>query len=378
MKKIAFIVRLFQIDSFYAGGEKFIYKTISEFIKNGYTVDIWCNETNISKADGINEIIICNDVHSSSDPLECMQSYYDLMNDSIKKRDYDLVISDGITPYSDIILLQVHTMQHKRLNQKNFLKYYYYKKFKPYKIKQIAVEEKWLKQEHKKIFVVSNVLKNDLIKNFNIPADKISVIYPGVDMLEETVPQKHKSDSFKFGISATFFKRKGGFVFLWAVIIAKLRGYNFKVSMILRNTSKTRWIKVLLKIFNIEKNVKFLPFQNKMTDFYSQIDCLVMPSEEEAFGLVALEGMINKIPVIISSTSGIAELIEDGQNGFVFDLNHNSAFNLAEKMIFLSKSPELTEKCVQNAYNTATKYNWDRTFEKIEKELGLIISSIDL
>jgi len=151
----------------------------------------------------------------------------------------------------------------------------------------------------------------------------------------------------------------------------KGKGYKFKAYMILRSTasSKTRWLNRLLKIFNISKEVEFISYQNSMKDFYKKLDCLVMPSVEEAFGLVALESMLNKVPCIVSSCSGVSEIIEDGYNGFIFNSSRNSAKNLVNKMTEVMNNPEKIKNVILNGYETAKEYNWNKTFKALEQEL---------
>jgi glycosyltransferase involved in cell wall biosynthesis len=47
------------------------------------------------------------------------------------------------------------------------------------------------------------------------------------------------------------------------------------------------------------------------------IDLLLVPSRQEAFGRVVLEGMAARVPVIGSNVGGIPEMITDGHNGFL-------------------------------------------------------------
>jgi glycosyltransferase involved in cell wall biosynthesis len=385
MKKIAFIVRLFQDKSFYAGSEKFLYKLIEEFIKHGYLVDVYCNELEIDTKvvlpnyksnviiknhNGINEIILCDNGSILSIP-EQAEAYYEKIKKATIEKEYDFVFTNGITPHIDLCILQVHSLIHNRFKNNNFFMNLYYKKYKPKMVQNAYYEEKWITQDHRKIFVVSNKLKDDYVKNFGIPENKISVIYPGIEYSEK-IDKSELHDLFTFGISATFFKRKGGLLFLRALRKVKQKKYKFKAYIILRrnSVSKKRWLNLLLKVFNISKEVEFITFQNDMKDFYKKIDCMVMPSHEEAFGLVALESMINKIPCIVSSCSGVSEIIKDGVDGFIFDINNKASSNLAKKMIYILNNSNKINEFVLNAYETAKKYTWNHTFLELEKHLN--------
>lgn len=61
---------------------------------------------------------------------------------------------------------------------------------------------------------------------------------------------------------------------------------------------------------------------NKEIDkYYEACDAVVVPSRWEGFGLVAIEAMRNRKPVIVSNRGALPELIVDGENGYVFDLD---------------------------------------------------------
>jgi glycosyltransferase involved in cell wall biosynthesis len=49
-------------------------------------------------------------------------------------------------------------------------------------------------------------------------------------------------------------------------------------------------------------------------------DFLLMPSEMESFGLAALEAMACRVPAIATRVGGVAELIDNGENGLLFDV----------------------------------------------------------
>jgi glycosyltransferase involved in cell wall biosynthesis len=49
----------------------------------------------------------------------------------------------------------------------------------------------------------------------------------------------------------------------------------------------------------------------------SVADLLLVPSEQESFGLVALEAMASGVPVVASRVGGLPELIEEGKTGFL-------------------------------------------------------------
>jgi N-acetyl-alpha-D-glucosaminyl L-malate synthase BshA len=68
----------------------------------------------------------------------------------------------------------------------------------------------------------------------------------------------------------------------------------------------------------IQDRVHFLGKQGSVSEILPLADLLLMPSEQESFGLVALEAMACRVPTIATSVGGVPELIEDGVNGRLF------------------------------------------------------------
>ncbi|OGI02282.1 MAG: hypothetical protein A2104_04960 [Candidatus Melainabacteria bacterium GWF2_32_7] len=371
MKKIAFIIQLFQDKNFHGGGEKLFYKLIDHLIKNNYVVDIYCSKSNVSEFSGINKIVIVDKPYKHTDP-EIMEDFYEEAERLIKVENYDFVISENITPPVDIAFLQGHSLVHRQRKLKSLLESFLYN-FRPVKIKRIKYQQKWFEQGYGRTFVVSNILKQDIIDNFNINSEKISVIYPGVDIPENAefinIPNITPNDTLTFGLAAPGFKIKGGYVFIKALKILKDKGLNFKAKIIYPKFKKNLWLMNLIKFYQIDKNIEFLPFQENMQDFYNSVNWVVIPSLEDTFNLVALEAMANKKPCIISSYAGASEIIQDGTNGLIFNMQENSSQNLADKMIFAINNPNNIAEYSKNAFETAKIYSWSKTCEEFIQNL---------
>jgi N-acetyl-alpha-D-glucosaminyl L-malate synthase BshA len=64
----------------------------------------------------------------------------------------------------------------------------------------------------------------------------------------------------------------------------------------------------------------FVGKQPKIVDYLSATDVLLLPSEQESFGLAALEAMACELPVIASRVGGVPEVVTDGETGFLSEV----------------------------------------------------------
>jgi len=102
----------------------------------------------------------------------------------------------------------------------------------------------------------------------------------------------------------------------------------------------------------------FVGKQPKIVDYLSAADVLLLPSEQESFGLAALEAMACEVPVIASRVGGVPEVVEDGKTGFLSEVgNVTKMANDATKLL---AEPELRREMGQRARESAiSRYRTD-------------------
>lgn len=371
--KFGFIINVFREDDFHSGGERLFYEYTKNIIDKGHQVDLYCSKyltTNENPTLKFNKITILGNSKDYKYPKK-IEKLFNQFEEEIKQENYDYVISENITPIFDIALLQGHSQAHYLKMSGNIFEkiIYFFKKFQ-----QLKYQKKWLSGDFRKLIVPSNTLKNELIENFKLDENKLLTIYPGID-LPKTLAENKLSDFVNcskplvIGLSAPSFAKKGGYVLLNALKILKNKGYDLKAKIIYPKYKKNLIPKLLIYLLGISKNIEFLDYQNDMANFYKNIDCAVMPSIMETFGLVGLEAMSYKNILFAGSYSGISEIINDSENGFVFDMKHNPSKNLAEKIEFLLNNKSKAHTISEAGYFLSCKFTWDRSFEEFYNSL---------
>ncbi|PLR77161.1 N-acetyl-alpha-D-glucosaminyl L-malate synthase BshA [Bacillus sp. V3-13] len=98
----------------------------------------------------------------------------------------------------------------------------------------------------------------------------------------------------------------------------------------------------MVQDYGLRDNVLFLGKQDNLEELYSISDLMLLLSEKESFGLVALEAMACGVPCIGTNIGGIPEVISDGETGFICELGNIK--EITAKALELLLNPGLHEK----------------------------------
>ena len=109
--------------------------------------------------------------------------------------------------------------------------------------------------------------------------------------------------------------------------------------------------------------------QNTLVNYYAAAAALIVPSEYESFGMVALEAMATGTPVIASEVGGLAYLVQNGETGYL--VPSRSPEDLAGAIHQMLTTPDEREVMGQNAAELAQNYQWAEIAERLLVTFGM-------
>ncbi len=109
--------------------------------------------------------------------------------------------------------------------------------------------------------------------------------------------------------------------------------------------------------YEMKEHVTFHGFINDKNKIYQNIDLLLMCSLNEAFGRVTVEAMAHGIPVVGYDNAGTGELIDDGENGLLYDDSRRTLEDVVKSLI---QNRNLYRKISQKAQLSAQRYSVER------------------
>lgn len=112
------------------------------------------------------------------------------------------------------------------------------------------------------------------------------------------------------------------------------------------------------RCLGLEKFCSFVGKQPRIIDYLSACDVLLLPSEQESFGLAALEAMACEVPVVASRVGGIPEVVTDGETGYLSEVG--DVEKMGEDAARLLADEPLRRRMAAAARSSAvSRYNTD-------------------
>lgn len=232
-----------------------------------------------------------------------------------------------------------------------------------------------------RIITVSKNSEKDIINNFGISGDKITVNYIDVDPDIKKKPSREKISKVlkKYKLKPGYILAGGGME-IRKNVEGVIRAYKYLLDKLFSHDSDSLPPLViygklmpgntlaldaekLIKELNLTKKVKLLDIvpQEAMPALYSEANMFVYPSHYEGFGMPPLEAMSQGIPTIVSKKSSLPEVGSDA----VLYCNPDDMHDLAMVMKNVLGNSDLRLALSEKGKAQATKFSWTAFTEKI-------------
>lgn len=123
-------------------------------------------------------------------------------------------------------------------------------------------------------------------------------------------------------------------------------------------------LKELVNKENLQNNVEFCGFSENTQKYYQTSDIFILSSLSEAFGRVTIEAMMNGILVVGRNSAGTSEIINDGENGYLF----NDIDELTKKLKYIFNNHDLAiQKALKGQEEALKKYTAKENANRIYK-----------
>jgi glycosyltransferase involved in cell wall biosynthesis len=217
---------------------------------------------------------------------------------------------------------------------------------------------------------VSKYVKDMLKRRYNVGSE---VIYHGIDT-KKFKPKHETQNKHELGYKETDFiilfigkmhPYKDPLTLIKAISMAVEKNANLHLVMVGDGELYTEVEKEISKR-NLSNYVRLLRYvDNQMSEMYDATDVFVLPSLNEAFGIVLLEAMASGVPVIASNSGACPEVV--GNAGILF--NQGNYSELAEKILCLPHEKELSRKLSEAGLKRVREtFSWE---DKIDQYLKL-------
>jgi glycosyltransferase involved in cell wall biosynthesis len=229
-----------------------------------------------------------------------------------------------------------------------------------------------------RVLTVSETSKRDILRFFDVPAEKITVIYNGIDERFWLQPPDEQLSRMceRYQLHGDFVLYVGNVKphknverLIDAFHLVRRDGLDhLKLVVIGDDVSKYAELRRAVHRYNLHKHVRFLGHMpdESLAVLYRLAAVFVFPSLYEGFGLPPLEAMASGVPVITSNVSSLPEVVGDA--GLLVDPTDPHA--IAEAIHRVFTQPGLRDRLREKGLARAAEFSWERSVQQIRAIYG--------
>jgi len=238
-----------------------------------------------------------------------------------------------------------------------------------------------------RIFAVSNFTRNEIEKLFDIPSDRVEVVYNAID---ERFLHGHASAADRDLIARRYqvtypFLLYAGRISPHKNVVRMIEAFSalktelekdqaypdLKLIIIGDDLSGNPDLRRTVVRSGVQNDVRFLGFIpiEVLRIFYDQAKIFVFPSLYEGFGLPPLEAMVHGTPVVTSNVSSLPEVVG---NAAVL-VNPENVFEIMRALHRVLRDQALRDRMKERGYQQAAKFSWETSVRRILEAYGQVV-----
>lgn len=362
------------------GTERDLWQTATGLRDRGHEVHLFCSEFALAPP----EAVVAHRVGTVGlGRTARLWSSVWLAQRALRRAGCDAVVGFGRMPRQDVLRCGggTHRGFLARMAAEAGAQRRLWQALSPYHRSILAIEQRqYAPAGARRIIAVSEQVKRDIIANYPVPAGKIAVLYNGVDTGRfhpagrERVRSRMRRE-WKIPLAAPLvlfvgsgFQRKG-----LDRLIAVWSSPRLRDVFLLVVGADARMGRYRARAESLAPGrIVFAGRQDRIEDFYAAADVVALPSLQEAFGNVVLEGLACGLPVLVSREAGAAEVLQGRMGGGLVDWAGGSEALESTLLFLVERSSDPAWGLEARAL--AESYSWDNHFRKLE---ALIQESAD-
>lgn len=211
------------------------------------------------------------------------------------------------------------------------------------------------------IFTFGSLVAYSLINQYQIPKEKVLAVYSGSNVKYNTPVNNEKYYSKNILFVGVDWERKGGPVLL--EIFEKILAKHPDASLTIVGCSPKN---ITLPNCNI---VGKIPVE-QVSKYYNQASIFCLPTMREPFGIVFVEAMSFRLPIVANNIGSIPDMVKNDFNGYLID---NNVIDYADAICKLLDNPVSCSEMGENGYQLAqSNFTWNIVGQKIKSHIDRI------
>ncbi|MFO8088898.1 MAG: glycosyltransferase family 4 protein [Desulfatiglandaceae bacterium] len=365
--KIAVLVKSFLLSG---GSERYAVEVTRCLKARGHEIDIYARYVDESLLDGMRHVRV-PDRHTYSSVANSLSFAREAAR-LLRGAEYDIVHSHERGYSQDVIT--IHTFSYRS----GLDRYPFFRRIDQTYLSLRSALYLWLERKQMAstgLVAVSGRIREDIRKYYK-RTEGVRVITPGVDLerfhpgaiaryrkAAGVLPDAGRRDLTVLFVGAEF-RRKGLDLLIPAI------GERMRLIVVGRGERLDHYRKLAVDC-GAEDRIRFVGHvDGDIQEYYALADVVVLPSLSEAFGMSILEAMACGLPVIASPLAGAADLIVEGESGFL--ARESDALRAA---LMRLEAPMVREEMGKKARQSAEEHSWDRAAAEYESFFIDILNS---